>query len=327
MAHLSQWKREMINDLVNRFTNSNVVGIAKIEGIPSLQLQLMRKKLRGKVDLIVSKNNLINLALKEASSQKKGLEKLGEVIEGQTAIITANINPFRLFKEMEATKTKAPARGGEIAPEDIIIKAGETPFKPGPVVGELQKVGIPASIEKGKVLIRKEKLLVKKGERISREVAQVLSRLEIHPLTVGLDLRGAFEDGLVFKRDILAVDETSILNDLRKASSQAFSLAMQMSYPTRRTIRPLISKAYEGAFNLGVNASIPTSKTIKVLLQNASYHMLSLACKVPDAIDEDLKKIVSRHPSKLQKEEKKEKKKEEEKSEEEAASGLGSLFK
>ena len=30
---------------------------------------------------------------------------------------------------------------------DIEVKAGETSFKPGPIVGEFQQAGIPAAIE------------------------------------------------------------------------------------------------------------------------------------------------------------------------------------
>ena len=59
-----------------------------------------------------------------------------------------------------------------------MIKQGDTSFKPGPIVGELQKVGIPAAIESGKVVIKSDKLLVKEGETISAEVAQMLTKLE-----------------------------------------------------------------------------------------------------------------------------------------------------
>src|SRR5207249_432728 len=86
----------------------------------------------------------------QARARTPALVQLRETIQGQTAVVTADINPFRLFKELEATKTRAPARGGEVAPEDLWVRAGETPFKPGPVVGELQKAGIPAAIERGK---------------------------------------------------------------------------------------------------------------------------------------------------------------------------------
>src|SRR5207247_7884686 len=102
--------------------------------------------------------NLLRLALEKANTKKPAPVKLGQKIEGQTAVVTADINTFRLLKELEATKTRAPARGGEVAPEDLWVRAGETPFKPGPVVGELQKAGIPAAIERGKVVIRQYKL-------------------------------------------------------------------------------------------------------------------------------------------------------------------------
>src|SRR5207245_9443998 len=139
----------------------------------------------------------------------------------------ADINPFRLFKELEATKTRAPARGGEIAPEDLWVRAGETTFKRGPVVGEFQKAGIPAAIERGKVMIRQDKLMVKAGQRIPRDVAQQLARLEIFPLVVGLDLRGAYEDGTLFRREVLSVADTVVRGQLGQAWRGALALARE----------------------------------------------------------------------------------------------------
>ncbi len=95
---------------------------------------------------------------------------------------------------------RRPGKAGDIAPEDIAVKAGETPFKPGPIVGELQKVGIPAGIEGGKIVIKKDKVLVEKGRRSPEELSKVLPQLEILPMTVGLDLRAAFEDGVLYGR-------------------------------------------------------------------------------------------------------------------------------
>src|SRR5881409_3164321 len=195
MAHVAPYKKQLVEALATRCAQARVVGIANIHGIPAPQFQAIRKKLSGRATITVAKNNLLRLALQQASEKKPELVKLSDTIEGQTAVVTADINPFRLFKELEATKTRAPARGGELAPEDLWVRAGETPFKPGPVVGELQKAGIPAAIERGKVMIRQDKLMVKAGQRIPRDVAQQLARLEIFPLVVGLDLRGAYEDG------------------------------------------------------------------------------------------------------------------------------------
>ena len=93
-------------------------------------------------------------------------------------------------------------------------------------MGELQKAGIPAGIEGGKVLIKKDKTLVKKGDRIPRELAPMLTKLEIFPLVVGLDLVAAWESGTVYPAKLLAIDEVKIMGDMGMAAAQAFNLAM-----------------------------------------------------------------------------------------------------
>jgi large subunit ribosomal protein L10 len=249
--------------------------------------------------------------------------------------VVSDQNPFTLFKDLEGTKGNAPARGGEVAPDDIWIRSGETPFKPGPVVGELQKAGIPAAIDRGKVVIRQDKLLVKRGDRIPRDVASVLTRLEIYPLIVGLDLRGAFEEGTLFRRDTLAVDDARVRADLAIATRAAFNLALYAWIPTPTTARPLMTRAHLQALALATRAGYVSMATAPVLLGSAQARALRLAAlvgsKEPKALDEAILRQlegVARPPSpEAARGEKKEEKKEEEKvTEEEAAAGLGSLF-
>ena len=329
MAHVSPGKKELVEKLVAEFGSSQVIGIVNIQGIPAAQFQKMRRRLRDKVNLRVTKSNLLAIALDQASEKKKGLEKLKEVIEGQTAVVTANVNPFRLFKELEATKTKAPARGGEIAPDDIWIREGETPFKPGPIVGDLQKAGIPAAIEKGKVVVKKDKLLVPKGERIPKIVASSLTRLDILPMTVGLDLRGVYEEGVVFKREVLAVDHVKLMADIQLAGLRAFNLAVNIAYPTKATIEPMLGKAHTDALNLAVNAGIMTKESVPYILAKAKSEALALAALVPATTSEKLEAAGPEAPPQEKsvggKEEKKETKKESKKgSEKDAAKGVGS---
>src|SRR5437764_5632905 len=286
MAHVAPYKKQLVDDLASRCAQAQVVGIVNVYGIPAPQFQAIRKKLWGRATITVAKNNLLRLALEQANTKKPDLVQLSETIQGQTAVVTADINPFRLFKELEATKTRAPARGGEVAPEDLWVRAGETPFKPGPVVGELQKAGIPAAIERGKVVIRQDKLMVKAGQRIPRDVAQQLARLEIFPLVVGLDLRGAYEAGTVFRRDALAVDDTVVRGQIAQAWREALSLALAAAYPTKQTIGPLLAKAHAQALNLAVESEFPTKETIKLLLAKAQSEALALASRIPGAADE-----------------------------------------
>ena len=288
-SHASPAKVAEVDLLAARMKDATVVGIVSVQGIPARQFQAMRRRLREKAEIRVAKNTLVRLALERAGAEKKGLTELASSLAGQTAVVTSKLNPFRLFKELEGTKTSAPARGGEVAPAEIWVRAGETPFKPGPIVGELQKAGVPAAIEKGKVLIKKDKLLVRAGDRIPREVAQVLTRLEIYPLIVGLDLRGAYEAGQVYGRDILAVDDVKVRADVEAAVRGALNLSVFVEYPTKFTIPFLIMKAYREALGLAMETGFPTKDTIKFLLAKAQAQALAIAARAPQALGEPKK--------------------------------------
>ena len=332
----ASWKQDYVEDLKKVISASPVIGIVSVTGIPAPQIQKMRASLRGKMTFLVAKNNLLLLALNELDKDKPGVAGLIDLIDGQCAIVGSTDNPFKLFKVMEATKTASPAKGGELAPDDIDIKAGETPFKPGPIVGDLQQAGIPAAIEGGKVVIKKSKTLVKAGEPIPASVAQMLTKLEIFPMTVGMDLKGVFEEGIVFKSDVLAIDEEQFMGDLFGSISGAFSLACQIGYATSLTIKPLLTKGSSQAMNVAIFAGITNKDTIEKLLGLAGGKMMALASQIPDALDDELKEkmgaasaaAAAAAPEAKPDDDKKDEPEEEEEavSEEDAAAGLGALF-
>ena len=279
MAHVAEWKFGEVKDLSDLLTKSKVVGIVEIGGIPAPQMQHMRRNLHGIASLRSAKNRLIFRALEEAEKQVKGISGLKELVIGQTAIIATDINPFKLFAQIKGTRTMAPAKGGEIASHDIIVKEGDTPFKPGPIVGELQKVGIPAAIQEGKVVIREDKVIVPEGEKIPVDVAQMLTRLEIFPVEIGMTLHGVFEDGSIFKSDVLDFDMDEFIGRMKQASTNAFNLAIEAGWYNDLTIQPLIMKAHLNATTLAISQGIVTKETIKNLLSKAHANMLALKNK------------------------------------------------
>jgi len=270
----AQWKLKEVEELKKLISSHQVVGIVGIRGIPAPQMQEMRARLRGKAILRVSKNSLIERAL------ENGTSKLKEFIEGETGIIVSNMNPFKLYKEIEKMRMKAPAKGGEIAPEDIVVKKGDTPFKPGPIVGELQKAGIPAAIREGKVVIEKDVVLVKKGERISPDIAKVLNRLDIKPIEIGLKVYALFEDGVIYTPDILAIDVEKVKKDFEEASKRALILAIEIAYPTKETIEAILQKAYRNAYMLALESNIYTKETIEEFIRRAYLQAKALEEKI-----------------------------------------------
>jgi len=279
MVHVAEWKFGEVKEITELITKNKVVGIIGIGGIPSPQMQKMRSGLHGVATVRSAKNNLIFRALDNAEKEIKGISALKESITGQSAIIATDMNPFKLAAELKTTRTMAPAKGGETATHDIEVKAGTTPFKPGPVVGELQTVGIPAAIQEGKVVIKSDKVIVPEGEKIPANVAQMLARLEIFPIEIGMDLQAVFEDGDIFKSDVLDIDIDEFLGRMSQASSNAFNLAVQAGWINELTIKPLIAKAYNDALALAMEQGILTKETINNLISKAHANMLALKNK------------------------------------------------
>ena len=279
MAHVAKWKYDEVKHLTELFTKNKVVGLVGVGGIPAPQMQKMRTSLHGHATIRSAKNNLLNLALDEAEKEVKGISQLKEYIDGQTAIIVTDMNPFKLFAKLKASRTMAPARGGETAAHDIEVKAGDTPFKPGPVVGELQQVGIPAAIQGGKVIIKNDKVMVPEGEKIPANVATQLTRLEIFPIEIGINLYGAFEAGDIFKPDILDIDIDAFMGQMKTASNNALSLALETGWITTDTIMPLLMKAYNNAYILAVEQGIINKETVKNLISKANAQMHALKNK------------------------------------------------
>ncbi|MBE6519323.1 MAG: 50S ribosomal protein L10 [Thermoplasmata archaeon] len=277
MAHVATWKKDLVSELVQDMREAPVVAVVDMENIPGQQIQAMRAGLRAHAKLKMTKNKLMLLALDEVSSAKPGIEALKDSIDGQCAIVTTDMDPFKLFAQLKKTMSPAPAKPGQIAPFDIVVPKGPTPFGPGPIIGELQKIGLPAAIEGGKIGIKKDTTLVKEGEPIPADVAAMLPKLEILPMIVGLDLRAAYEDGTVYHKDVLDIPEDYYANMFATAAHNALALGVEIAFPTKETTPLLIAKAFRETVAVSVEAAIPNEASIKTLVAKADAQALSVA--------------------------------------------------
>ncbi len=332
MAHVATWKKDMVSEIVKDILDNPVVAIVDLHGIPGQQIQSMRAGLREHVKLKMTKNNLMLLALDEAAKEKPGIEELKDSVNGQCAIVATDMNPFKLYKKLEATMTPAPAKPGQVAPFDIVVPKGPTPFGPGPIIGELQKIGLPAAIEAGKIVVKKDTTLVKSGEPIPADVAAMLPKLEILPMVVGMDLRSAYEDGTIYGKDVLAIPDDYYSTMFATAAYNARALAIEIAYVTDETIVPLITKAFREAMGLSITAAIPTKENIEILLAKADSQMLAIASVSGYSNDAIAARVSSAAAAAVPvtesapAEQKVEDEEEEQVSEEDAAAGLSALF-
>ncbi len=247
-----------------------VTALVGVRGVPASALQSMRRELRNRGHpIVVAPNSAIRHALSTAAKQRPALAPLLERLDDQTALLAAEGNPFAIFDEFSRTRSPTPARGGEVAPHDIVVPAGATSFKPGPIVGELQHAGFPAAIEKGKVVLKKETTIVKAGATISREVAGLLTRLDVRPLEVGLAVRGLVDGGTFYPPEVLAVDLAGQREELGRAARRALAVAVELAFLTRATLPLLVLRAHRRALGLAVAAGYPTPETVEPLFVQA----------------------------------------------------------
>lgn len=276
MAHVSEAKKTVVTDFVAMVKEFPIVGIVNMEGMPTKQVQNMRAALRKDgIKLHMTKKRIIKIILEEVAKDQKdkaGIDKLLEKLPGMPAMIFTNDNPFKLYKTLQKSKSPAPAKAGQIAPFEIIVPAGPTGFAPGPIIGEMGGVGIKAGIDGGKVAVKADSVVAKEGDVISAALAGILTRLQIMPMEIGLDLVNVYEDGNIFGREVLAIDEDQFMADLTQAHQWAFNLSVESGIMNSESSEFLLTKGATEARNLAVECAILNSDVVDLILAKASAH-------------------------------------------------------
>ncbi|MBT4935590.1 50S ribosomal protein L10 [Candidatus Woesearchaeota archaeon] len=272
---VSDTKKKLVQELVRAIKEYPIVAIVNFENLPAQQLQKMRAMLREKgVIISMARKRLITLALKE--SKNSDIEKLIEKIKGMPALLFSKDNPFSLYATLQRNKSEAPAKAGQTSPKEIVVKAGATNFAPGPIISELATVGIKTKVENGKLAIIDDTTVAKEGDVISQTLADMLKRLDIAPMEVGLDLVAVWENGLVFDAKQLHVDEKEFAQNIMDAARSAMNLAIEIAYPTRETMELLVQKAGRDARTISVESAFMTEDTKGDILARSEQQALSV---------------------------------------------------
>ncbi|HDM24276.1 50S ribosomal protein L10 [archaeon] len=274
-------KIKIVQELMDLIKKYKVVAVASIYGIKSSQLHEIRKKLRGWAKIKVSKNTLMKIAFENLEKNgRPNLSQLAKYLEGPSAIVCTNVNPFKLASFLRKNRVKAFAKAGDIAPEDIIIRAGNTGLAPGPVLSEFKELGIPTRIESGTIWIAKDTLVVRKGEPISEKLAIMLSRLNIKPIESELKLNAAYEDGVVIPSKDLYIDVEKYRKQLEEAVSNVFKVAVNIGYEDPSILRFSIPMAYQKAMALALAIDYISRETLPELIKRA----YAIACALDQRI-------------------------------------------
>jgi len=285
---VAAWKKEIYGDLVQLLEKYSVVAVADLQKVRSSQIQEIRKKLRGKANLIVAKNSILRKASDSMASKRENVNKFSDGLTGSKVLIFTQMNPFELIMFLNKNKVRVPAKGGDIATSEIVVPAGNTGMQPGPVISEFNEAKVQTRIEGGSIFVAKDTVVASKGDVISTKTASLLSKLGMKPMEAGLSLSYAYDNGTVLGPNDLVFDLDQMKTDFASAARLAFGLAVDANIVLPETAPAIISKAYRQAVAISVESGFFTKDTGEMIIQKAYRNMKALSSAIavvkPEAI-------------------------------------------
>ena len=245
---VSPEKIKALKELIKDIEKHNTIIVSSIENLPSKQMQKIRHMLRKQITMLIVKKKAAVKALNEA--KKENVSQLAQYVEKNSAILFSSLDPFEIAGLLADNKYPISAKPGQTANEDIMIEAGPTDLMPGPAISELAAVGLKTGVEGGKISIKTAKVIVKAGQNISKNVADVLMKLGILPFTIGLDIKAAYDgkDKQVYTN--IKIDREGFKLQLIGAFISAKQFAVNLGYACKETITDIIMKARREALAL-----------------------------------------------------------------------------
>lgn len=269
-------KRLMYQEMMRFPKEYNALAISNLNKVRASQLMQLRKKFRAEMKFRVVKNKVVQRAFEKIDIIPR-LSEFSDKLEGQCLLLFTNTNPFRLNLIFDKSKIFLPAKGGDIAPTEIIVPAGNTGITPGPVLSEFKEANVPTKIDQGSIWVVKDTRVAKPGDQVSQKLASLLSKLDVKPIEAGISVTCALADGLLFTEEDLKIDLNAYVKEMAKGASEGLNLAILCGYLTPETVRPLILQAGQEALNLSISAGYLSKDTIKPILLNAHAQSLSVS--------------------------------------------------
>src|SRR5207245_3265184 len=102
--------------------------------VRSSHIHELRKRLRDRVAMVVTKNNLLR---KSVELSESGHGRVGEFVkdlQGSNILLFTDVNPYSLIILLERSKVRVPAKAGEIETGEIMDPAGNTGLSQVPVI-------------------------------------------------------------------------------------------------------------------------------------------------------------------------------------------------
>jgi len=275
-SKVSKEKQESVKHLESLFEKYPIFAIADLKGLKASQLQILKKKFKNEIEIHIAKNTLTKIAISNLSDKYKDQESIKKYLAGPNAFIFSKKNPFYMYLMFEKNKVASAASPGDIAPNDLTVTAGNTGMQPGPILSKFGAAKIQTKMQDGTVWIAKDTVVAKKGDAISADLADLLGKLGLKPILVGIKLKMGYDESVI-PGDVLAINLDEYKANVAVAVHEAFNLSINAVYPTKETAPVLIAKAYVEAKSVAVKSGSPIPEVMGEVLALAEQRGKAVA--------------------------------------------------
>jgi len=299
--------------LVDEYKNVLVVGV---DNVGSLQMQKVRIALRGKAVMMMGKNTLMRMIIREKMVANPKLEALLPFVRGNMGLIFTNDDLSKVRTVVTEYKVPAGAKAGTIAPTDVFVPPGATGLDPGQTAF-FQALNIATKIVKGSIEIVNQVHLIKKGDKITSSAVALLAKLDIKPFFYGIVALSVYENGSVYPAEVLDITQADLLAKFMSGVDKLRALSLAAKWPSELTLSFQIASGFRKLLALSL-ATNYTFKESEAFLKSAATAAAAPAAAAPAAKDDkkggkpDAKEAAKKPPKEEPKEE-----------EEDADMGLG----
>jgi len=258
--------KEKLEGLLREYKNMLIVSV---DNVGSNQMQKIRVALRGVGTVLMGKNTIIRKVLREESKANPKLNALTPFIVGNIGFVFTNGDLNTVRKAITEHKVPAAARAGSTAPTDVFVPPGPTGMDPGQTAF-FQALNIATKIQKGAIEIITTVHLIKAGEKVTSSAVALLSKLDLKPFFYGMLVNHVFEDGFVYRADVLDLTKADLFAKFFRGVSKITALSLEIGYPTLVSLPQHFARAMEKlyALSLATEYEFEESKKLKDILAN-----------------------------------------------------------
>ena len=218
----------------------------------------------------MGKNTMVRRALRVIMPEYPQFERLLPHVRGNIGFVFTSGDLKDVREIILSNKVAAPARAGAVAPNNVLVPAGNTGMEPGKT-SFFQALGIPTKIARGTIEIVNDVQVVNAGARVGQSEATLLNMLNISPFSYGMAVVQVYDNGAVFPSSILDIEEKTLIDQFMSGIKTVAAISLAIGFPTVASVAHSLVNSYKNLLAVSLATEYEFEGSAKVSASPEHY--------------------------------------------------------